>query len=456
MFMDEAIIEVCGGQGGRGCVSWRREKYVPMGGPDGGEGGKGGDVFLIADENTDTLSDYLSKKKFEADKGGFGSGRNKAGKGGEDLYLHVPPGTIIRQGPSMDAPEEEFTVIGDLSTQGDRMLLCRGGRGGFGNSHFKSSTRQRPDFAELGEPGEKKVIKLELKMVADVGIIGYPSVGKSTLISVISGARPKIAAYPFTTLVPNLGVVHVDERSYIVCDVPGLIEGASEGKGLGHQFLKHIERCGVLLHVLDISRAFPTVEMIKEEMDPQRLADDYKAIRKELEAYSPTLAAKREIVILNKTDVVQGDATEIEKFLKKKKINVFMSISAGSTEGTQELIKKLLPIVLEERKKRVELKEDEEESAAKNLPVLRPHLKNESMGSYRIEKKNDGSFYIYGKRLEQMTNMTDFMSVGGVRRFLNILERVGVLKELKKVRKDEAEVYIGSKRIDEFFANIGL
>ena len=236
MFLDEATITAIGGNGGRGCVSWRREKYVPKGGPDGGNGGRGGNIYIIADENTDTLSDFASTKKFSAQKGRFGSGRNKNGKDGEDLFLKVPPGTTITD-------SSDNTEVADLSTHGDQCLVASGGRGGFGNAHFKSSTRQRPDFAELGEPGEEREVQLELKLVADVGIIGFPSVGKSTLISVVSAAKPKIADYPFTTLVPNLGVVDVGERSFVVCDVPGLIEGDSEGKGLGDTFLKHIERC---------------------------------------------------------------------------------------------------------------------------------------------------------------------------------------------------------------------
>src|SRR3989344_1493775 len=302
MFLDEATIAVHGGNGGRGCVSWRREKFEPMGGPDGGTGGKGGNVIIMADENTDTLSDFASRKKFEALKGRFGSGSNRNGKAGEDMVLLVPPGTLVYE----ISEKGDRHLIADLAEHGDQITVAGGGRGGFGNAHFKSSTRQSPDFAELGEPGEKKMIKLELKLVADIGIIGYPSVGKSTLISVVSSARPKIADYPFTTLIPNLGVVNVADRSFIICDVPGLIEGASEGKGLGHEFLNHIERCGILLHVLDVSRG-----------DADQLIKDYKAIRKELESHSPTLAKKRELVILNKIDLFGNDASLYEKELKK-------------------------------------------------------------------------------------------------------------------------------------------
>lgn len=445
MFLDEATIEVTGGTGGRGCVSWRREKYVPMGGPDGGEGGKGGDVFLVADENTDTLSIFASTKKFEADEGGFGMGRNKAGRGGEDKTLLVPPGTVV-----YEVKDGEKVLVAELLTNGDSMLAAHGGRGGFGNSHFKSSTRQRPDFAELGEPGETRTLKLELKLVADVGIIGYPSVGKSSLISVISSAKPKIADYPFTTLVPNLGVVQVQDRSYVVCDVPGLIEGASEGKGLGHQFLKHIERCGVLLHVLDVHRASDEGSTDPDTIDIDRLVHDYKAIREELEAYSPTLAKKQELVILNKIDLIGGDATKLEKELKKKKITIFLSISAAATLNVEELKKRLLPVVTDARKKRFDDEESEREKERAELPVLRPHLAAGGMGAYRMDQDEDGTIRITGKRLEQFTNMTNFQSEGAVRRFRDVLERIGLLKTLKRKRKGDAEVLIGKVRVDPY------
>ncbi len=311
MFQDEATITVTGGSGGPGCVSWRREKYIPKGGPDGGDGGKGGSVFLQADSNTDTLSLYRSTKNFKAENGEGGMKKNKHGKSGNDLLLIVPPGTQIREGKE---------VLADLAHHGDEVQVVQGGRGGFGNTHFKSSVRQRPDFAEKGEPGTTKTLTLELKLVADVGIIGYPSVGKSTLISTISESKPKIGDYPFTTLVPNLGVVEIDERSFVVCDVPGLIEGASEGKGLGHQFLKHIERCRVLLHLLDLSRA-----MQDGEVDVQVLVDDYNAIRKELETFSPDLAEKREIVALSKADLAPDTVDDIVSQLQKKGIDVFFT-----------------------------------------------------------------------------------------------------------------------------------
>lgn len=439
MFLDEAIIEANGGDGGRGCVGWRREKYVPRGGPDGGDGGRGANIVFLADPNTDTLTDFSSRKRFEGEKGEFGSGSNRAGKDAEDLVLKVPPGTSISERDEKDPTK--YHLIADLKHPGDRVIAAYGGRGGFGNAHFVSSVRQRPDFAELGEPGESKILKLELKLIADVGIIGYPSVGKSTLISVISAARPKIADYPFTTLVPNLGVVQIGDRSYVVCDIPGLIEGASEGKGLGHTFLKHVERCGVLLHLLDISRALEEGNTVNVE----KLLEDYRVIRTELEKYSPLLSTKRELVLLNKIDLIGGDTAKLEKELKKHGIEIFLSISAATRERTDELTQKLLPIVLEERTKR-ELVPEEPSDV---LPVLQPQKESMRMGAFRVEKKQDGTIHVHGKRLEQFTKMTNFDAPGGLQRFRDVIDRIGLMKVLKREMNEDSIVYIGAIRVDE-------
>ncbi|MFA6522960.1 MAG: GTPase ObgE [Candidatus Peribacteraceae bacterium] len=440
MFLDEAIIDIKGGDGGQGTVSWRREKYVPLGGPNGGNGGRGGSVFLVADENTDTLSDFASRKRFAAECGRAGGGQLRAGRSGEDLLLLVPPGTVVT-----DVSGERPEMFGELLTHGDRLLIAHGGRGGYGNAHFKSSTRQGPEFAELGEPGEERKVKLELKLVADVGIIGYPSVGKSTLIAAVSAARPKIADYPFTTLIPNLGVVTVSGRSFVVCDVPGLIEGAHKGKGLGGAFLKHIERTGILLHVLDIGRALRE----GEEPDVDALVADYKAIRKELEAYSPTLSKKKELVILNKADLVADDTAAFVKALKKAKVKVFASISAATRKGTKELMHDLLPLVLKERSSREEERQELLKEEGKIIPILRPHLAAKKMGVYRIERKADG-IHILGERLEQMTVMTNFDNEEAVQRFRNILDRVGITKALQSMRSGEESVFIGKRRVEEY------
>lgn len=417
MFTDEATIDVTGGHGGAGVVSWRREKYVAKGGPDGGDGGDGGNIYLLADPNTDTLSNFVSKKVYKAKPGGNGRKQKMHGKNGEDLVLQVPPGTLVYKD---DATEP----LADLSHTGDQVLIAKGGRGGFGNWHFKSAVRQRPDFCELGEPGDRSLVRLELKLVADVGIIGYPSVGKSTLIRAVSSAKPKVAAYEFTTLVPNLGVVQVDDRNFVICDVPGLIEGASEGKGLGHKFLKHIERCGLLLHVLDASR--------------ESLLDDYKAIRKELEKYSPTLAQKKELVVINKTDVLGDEKVTLPN------IEVFAEISAAGRVGTDALMKKLLPIVLEEREKRLAA----EQVPTDDLPVLRPHEDGMQMASYRIDEEEE-RIVIRGKRIEQLAIMTDFSSEGALRRFRDICDRIG-LKKVVRTKAKEKKIYIGKVDVTEF------
>lgn len=424
MFVDCVTIDISAGDGGKGCVAWRREKFVPMGGPDGGDGGRGGNVVLEASSNTDTLSEYASKKRFRAKNGEPGSGKKKNGAASPDLVLLVPPGTSVT-----DVTRETPIVLADLVQPGDRIVVADGGRGGYGNAHFTTSTRQAPDFAELGEPGEKKRVTLELKLVADVGIIGFPSVGKSSLIASVSKARPKIADYPFTTLVPNLGVVSVSGREFVLCDVPGLIEGASEGKGLGHEFLKHVERCGILLHLLDVSR--------------EDIVSDYHAIRKELEKYSPTLAQKKELVILSKSDLVNHDTKEWETLLKKNGIDCHGAISAATHKGTDELLKTLLPIVLSEREKR----QEKTEETGDTVPVITLEDVSDKMGAYSIEKV-DGGVRVTGRRLEQFTKMTDFSSIGGKQRFLDVVERIGLLHALKPHMEAGEEIYIGSVKVD--------
>lgn len=441
MFLDEAIIDVTGGSGGNGCISWRREKYIPKGGPNGGNGGNGGNIYMKANANTDTLSNFSSKKIYKAQSGKAGQGSDKNGKYGEDLFLNVPPGTLVAEvdGQNQIIPGG-FTT--DLAEQGDQVLVVSGGRGGYGNAHFKSSTRQRPDFAEKGEPGMRRKLQLELKLVADVGIIGFPSVGKSTLISVISSAKPKIAEYEFTTIVPNLGVVHVDDRSFVACDVPGLIEGAHEGKGLGYQFLRHIERCGLLVHMLDVSRCLE-----EGKPNPDTLVQNYKTIRKELASHSPILAEKREIIILNKIDLIPDQVESLVQKLKERKLEVSLVISAATTENIDEFKKMLLPIILHEREKLKQAEPDEEEQ----LQVLSPHLESNSMGAYRIEKQKDGSFWIHGKRLEQLTVMTDFSSDSAVRRFRDVCDRIGLLRSLHHEGMEESTpVHIGGIRVDRF------
>ncbi len=324
-FVDKAKIHVKAGAGGNGCVAWRREKFVPLGGPAGGNGGKGGDVILKADSRMQTLMDFKYKIHFKAERGQHGSGSNKHGKAGEDLVIKVPVGTVVK-----DAETGE--VIADLTKEGQEVVVAKGGKGGKGNAAFKTSTNQAPDYAEEGEKGEERWIELELKLLADVGIIGFPNAGKSTLISVLSNAKPKIADYPFTTLSPVLGVVKLDiGKSLVLADIPGLIEGASQGAGLGHEFLRHIERTKFLVHVIDISDF--------REREP---LEAFEIINKEMEQYSPELTKKPQIVVGNKIDIL-SDKEEINRLKKafEEKGYRFIPVSLATKEGIDELKKAL-------------------------------------------------------------------------------------------------------------------
>ncbi|MCM8785947.1 MAG: GTPase ObgE [Candidatus Omnitrophica bacterium] len=319
-FVDEAEIFVRSGKGGDGCIAFRRERGIPKGGPWGGDGGKGGDVIFKAVRNKKTLIDFHFQKHFYAQNGKPGSSNNKKGKDGEDLIVYVPCGTIVKE-----IVNGEERILGDLVEENKSIVVAKGGKGGLGNTHFKSSTNQTPRIATKGEPGEEKKIKLELKIIADVGIIGYPNSGKSTLLSKISKARPKIADYPFTTIEPNLGLVDLgDYRSFVIADIPGLIEGASKGKGLGIKFLKHIERTKILIHLLDLS-----------END---IINRYENIRKELENYDPKLVEKKEIVVGNKIDLEQSKKS-MEKVKNYFKEIYFISALTGT--GIKELLERI-------------------------------------------------------------------------------------------------------------------
>jgi len=322
-FIDEAEIYVKAGDGGRGCVSFRREKYIPRGGPDGGDGGKGGDVWIIADNGLVSLLDFKYKKHYTAERGEHGQGSNCTGKGGEDIVIRVPVGTVIKD-------KETGEIVEDLTVNGQSIIIAKGGRGGKGNAFFVSSTYQAPKFAQPGEKGEERWFHLELKLLADVGIIGFPNAGKSTLISHISAAKPKIADYPFTTLQPHLGVVKFGEhKDFIVADIPGLIEGAHKGKGLGIKFLKHIERTSLFIHLMDI--------LPQTERDPKK---DFEIINKELTAWNPDMAKRPQIVALNKVDVTEAKESlpMLLEFFKSKDIPAF-PISAATGEGLDKLVK---------------------------------------------------------------------------------------------------------------------
>ena len=325
-FIDEAVISVRSGAGGDGAKSFRREKFVPLGGPDGGDGGRGGDVVLEADRNLATLIEQRVKRKNRAESGAGGAGANKTGKSGADLVIRVPVGTLVHD--TEDDPEAE--PLADLTQHGERCVVARGGRGGRGNTRFKTSTRQTPDFAETGRPGEQRELRLSLKLLADVGLVGFPNAGKSTLLQRISAARPRVGAYPFTTLVPNLGVAEVGERRFVVADIPGLVEGASAGAGLGDRFLRHIERTRLILHLVDVGTA------LLEERDP---LEAYDQIRHELSAYAASLLERRELVVLNKVDLVsdRDDLGAFEAELARRGATVYRA-SGATGEGVAELL----------------------------------------------------------------------------------------------------------------------
>src|SRR3954470_19880226 len=328
MFVDEVDIHVTAGSGGRGCLAFRREKFVPRGGPSGGDGGHGGSVYVVASPHVNTLINYRFHPEFDAERGDHGQGSNRTGHSGADLELPVPIGTLVYEKTDGHPP---LRLLADLAHEGDRGLVAKGGRGGLGNARFATATNRAPRKVQPGEPGEIKDLRLELKLLADVGLVGFPNAGKSTMIARISAARPKIADYPFTTLVPNLGVVRISEdRSFVVADVPGLIEGAHRGQGLGHQFLRHLERTKVLVHLVDMSGA-----------TGRNPVEDLDTVRKELELFAPTLAAKPQIVVANKMDAVDPSDDSAVKALatRAKKLKLpFLRVSGVSGQGVPELL----------------------------------------------------------------------------------------------------------------------
>jgi len=323
-FVDEAKISVASGRGGDGCVSLRREKFVPRGGPDGGDGGRGGNVVMVADRNLATLLDPRLRRRYRGEPGQAGANRNKTGRDGATLEIRVPVGTLVRDRAQLEPP------IADLTRDGERVVVARGGRGGRGNSQFRTASRQTPDFAEPGGEGEARELALSLKLLADVGLVGLPNAGKSTLLRRVSAARPRVANYPFTTRVPCLGVAEVDDRRFVVADVPGLIAGASQGMGMGDRFLRHVERTRVLVHVLDAGAAL---------LEGRDLLEDWETIRRELEAYAAELASRAELVAINKLDLVEDRAAlcVVEEALSRRGREVFR-VSAATGEGVDALL----------------------------------------------------------------------------------------------------------------------
>ena len=404
MFVDEVLINVQAGNGGNGCMAYRREACVPMGGPFGGNGGKGADIIFKADEGLKTLIDLRYQKKIKGNNGENGEGKNKYGSNSEDLIVKVPVGTTVK-----DA--DTGVVIADLTRNGEMATIAYGGRGGRGNVSLSSRNNSCPSYAENGEPGEVRNIKVELRMIADVGLVGMPSVGKSTILSMISNANPKIADYHFTTLSPNLGVVKTKDNTFVVADLPGLIEGASEGVGLGHKFLKHVERTKIIAHVIDMAGT--------EGRDPY---DDYVAISKELESFSPKLLTKEEIIIANKMD---GDKAKenLEEFKKKIKNKNIFEVTALINEGLDEVINKLS-----------ELTKSIEDTNLYDDEVVESHVlyKFKKEKPFTIVKDKD-VYVIKGDAVEKLFRMTNFNTEEAYERFSNKLRRMGIDEELEKM-----------------------
>ena len=410
MFVDEVVIKVIAGNGGDGCTSFRREKYIPNGGPNGGNGGKGASIIFKVDEGLKTLLDLKYQKEIKGKKGENGKGSNMNGKNATDVIIKVPLGTVVKD-------TDTNLIVADLTKKNDEVVVAQGGRGGRGNTAFKTHSNTAPNFSENGEPGEEKTLKIELKLLADVGLVGLPSVGKSTLLSKISAAKPKIASYHFTTLVPNLGVVKTkDNRSFVVADLPGLIEGAATGAGLGDKFLRHIERTKLIVHIIDMSGI--------EGRDPY---EDYLTIRNELKEYSDKLSKKEEIIVANKMDM--PDSIENLKEFKKKVNKEVLEISGLTGQGIEDL---LITIAnkLEEIEEVNLYEEDEIES----------HIlyKFKEEQPFTIEKEDD-KYVIHSEKIEKLFKMTKFTDEG-MRRFSNKLRRMGVDEELQKMGIEEGDI----------------
>lgn len=404
MFIDRARIFVQSGKGGDGMSSFRREKFVPKGGPDGGDGGHGGNVVLVADRNVNTLVDFRFRRLFKAKPGGKGQGANCYGRNAEDLLITVPLGTIVKD-------EESGQIIADLSHDGQQAVVAKGGRGGRGNWHFRSSSNRTPTFAERGEPGEERWLRLELKVLADIGLLGYPSVGKSSILRKVSAAQPEVAAYHFTTLNPILGVVDLsDHRSFVMADIPGLIEGASEGVGLGHDFLRHIERTKILVHVLDVSGM--------EGRDP---IEDYEKINEELRKYSEKLSRKKQIIAANKIDML-GDSDNLERlkaYMDERGQEVY-PICAMTGEGLEVLLERLWELL--------EMYVEEPEEIAEEVVY-----KAQDKPDFEVKRADDGAFVITGPRIENLVAMTNFDDDQSLRRF----QRIWRYMELDKLLKEK-------------------
>ncbi len=410
-FLDKAKIRVISGHGGNGMVAWRREKYVDKGGPAGGDGGRGGDIYFVADENMSTLLDFKIKSVYKAKSGENGGIKGMHGAGAKDLFIRVPLGTMVRD-------TKTGNIIADFTENEQKILIAKGGRGGRGNARFATAQKKAPQFCEPGEPGIERVLELELKLIADVGLLGMPNAGKSTFISAVSSAKPKIADYPFTTLVPNLGVVQKSEEgSYVIADIPGLIEGASEGVGLGHEFLRHVERCRFLVHIVDLTADKPV--------------ENYKIINNELKKHSEHLGNLYQILVLNKIDAIQQE--EKEKFIEEFKAynkDIF-AISAVTKVGVKELLHFIEAKVDEIPKPVFDIQIEEDIGAYDN-----------DDSAFEISKIAKDAFVIDGGKINRLAKVTDSRNTEQVIRLQNILKSMGVFEELKNYGLKNGDVVI--------------
>ncbi len=411
MFIDEVVMEVTAGRGGDGCMAFRREKFVPMGGPNGGNGGKGADIIFKADEGLRTLIDLRYLKNVKGDPGKNGEGKNKSGSYAEDKIIKVPVGSTIKD-------FETNNIIADLTKHNEDVVVAYGGKGGRGNVSLATKSNPCPSFAERGEPGETRKIKVELRMLADVGLVGLPSVGKSTLLSMITNANPKIASYHFTTLSPNLGVVSTKDNNFVIADLPGLIEGASEGLGLGHKFLKHIERTKIIAHIIDMSAS--------EGRDPY---DDYITIRKELETFSKKLLNKEEIIIANKMDL-PNSKENLKEFKKKINKEVY-EISALNNQNLDKLIKVLSELVKNTKEEKLYEEDIQEKHVLYKFKQEKP---------FTIIKEKDNTYVIKGEKVEKIYKMINFNTEEAISRFAKKLRNMGVDEELEKLGVKEGDI----------------
>lgn len=424
MFVDTAKVFIQAGKGGNGAVSFRHEIYVDKGGPDGGDGGKGGDVIFEATENLNTLVDFRYKPELKAEHGANGSKSNRRGKSGDDLIVKVPMGTLVKR---------DGKVIADLTRNGERVVVAMGGDGGFGNAHFKSSVRQTPRMAELGEPGDVYEAELELKLLADVGLVGFPNAGKSTFLSVVSNARPEIADYAFTTLSPNLGVANVDDGAILVADIPGLIEGASQGKGLGDAFLRHVERTAVLLHLIDAYT--------------DDIAKAYQTIRMELASYSPELLNRPEVIALTKTEGLDDDIIQMQtdavREVAGKDAEIF-AISSNAHKGLIEVLRALRAKVQAARALEREALEEDEDS--EDLPVI-GLSEGQLAEAWTVALDQDEQVYVVsGDKIEKFARRTNLDNYEAVNRLRDIMKKMGISHELRRMGAEGASlVRIGER-----------